>query len=289
MSWLLQNCRKNPLRYLVCSTILKLRWRFRDGGILIAGAEAIYLSILADAGRDPEKPIEFYMQELSQWRELAEHWERKTRELITPARTRALGLDANNPFWEQIISQSGSYILSYALVRELKPKVIVETGTAYGHGTVYIAAAAFKNGDGRVISIDIPAKKGELKMNKTIGRKEIGSFIPEFIRSVWEYREGDAKVLLPRVLIEDDVEMFIHDSLHTATHMAFEYAVARALMRHKTLIVSDDIAMNNAFDNFLAGHKLTGYALAGNPNFGFVVNKFNDEERSIGTGIVTPD
>ncbi len=134
VSWLLQNCRKNPLRYLVCSTILKLRWRFRDGGILIAGAEAIYLSILADAGRDPEKPIEFYMQELSQWRELAEHWERKTRELITPARTRALGLDANNPFWEQIISQSGSYILSYALVRELKPKVIVETGTAYGHG-----------------------------------------------------------------------------------------------------------------------------------------------------------
>jgi len=264
-----------------------LRWRFRGGGVLISDAESIYLSILSDAGREPTNSFEFYMAELSQWCDLGEHWDQKTREFTTPTRLCALGVDVNKPLWKQFIARRGSYELTYALAREFQPKVIVETGTEYGRGTVYLVAAAYKNGNGQVISIDIPPQKGELTMDKTIHREDIGCMIPEFLRTAWEYREGDAKALLPHVLMEENAEMFVHDSLHTATHMAFEYAVARALMPHNTLIISDDITLNNSFDNFVASHQLTGYALVNNPSFGFVVNSFNDKERSIGTGIVT--
>ncbi len=108
-------------------------------------------------------------------------------------------------------------------------------------------------------------------------------------RSRWSYRLGDAKVLLPRILAEEDVDVFIHDSLHTATHMLFEYATARALMPEKTLLLSDDIGWNNSFDGFLAINGLTGYAPFSNPNVGLAVNLFNKFEHDAGIGIVRSD
>lgn len=279
VSWLVQNCKNGPLRYVVCMAILKLRHRVRGGGILVTDAESLYLSILADTGCEPKRTIEYYQHELRQWRALGDHWERKKKEKSPE----------ENSKWDRRVANFGPYIMLYALVRELKPKVIVETGTAAGSGTALLLAAAFKNGNGRVISLDIPPKDGVLTMGSTVERKDIGYLIPEFLRQAWHYQEGDAKVTLPRILAEQDVGMFIHDSLHTRTHMAFEYAVARALMRHKTLIASDDILSNNAFDAFLATHRLTGYVQINYPNTGFVANLFDDEERSVGTGIVTLD
>jgi len=289
VGWLAQNCQKNWLRYFVCTTILKLRWRIRGGGILIVGAEAMYLSVLADVGCDPENTLEFYLQELCQWRALGDHWEQKTQETLTPSRRRLMNMDESKPYWGQVLARYVPHVIYYALIRELKPKIIVETGTSYGGGTMFLIAAIHKNGEGRVISIDIPPIDGKLTMSETVERKDIGSFIPEFLKGLWEYREGDAKVLLPRVLVEEDVDFFIHDSLHTPTHMAFEYAVARALMRHKTVIATDDILLNTAFDSFLATHQLTGYASIDYPNTGITVNLFSEEELAISTGIVTLD
>ncbi|MDP6427366.1 MAG: class I SAM-dependent methyltransferase [Rhodospirillales bacterium] len=198
-------------------------------------------------------------------------------------------MDESKPYWGQILARYVPNVVFYALAREMKPKVIVETGTSYGGGTMFLLAAIHKNGIGRVLSIDIPPSEGALTMEFSLARSKIGSFIPEFLKAPWEYLEGDAKLLLPRVLAEEDADMFIHDSLHTATHMAFEFAVARALMRHKTLIATDDLLWNIAFDSFLATHQLTGYASIDYPNTGVTVNLFSEEEREIGTGIVMPN
>ena len=290
VTWLAQNCKRNWLRYMVCTTILKLRRKVRGGGFLVGGnIEGVYRSFLADAGRQPEKTIDYYVQELLDWRELWEHWERRTRETISPERVRRTGLNEKTSYWNQIINRRTPLVLYYALTREFKPNVIVETGTSYGGSTAFYLAAAFKNGNGRLISIDIPPRAGKLTMRQTVDESEIGSFIPKFLKQRWELRAGDAKVLLPQVLVETDVEMFIHDSLHTRTHMAFEYAVARTLMRHGTLMMTDDTLANNAFDSFLATHNLTGYAATDYPNTGVVINLFDEEELSIGTGIVTLD
>lgn len=44
--------------------------------------------------------------------------------------------------------------LLYGLVRMLKPKLVVETGTYKGHATISLAHACFTNGFGRVITCD---------------------------------------------------------------------------------------------------------------------------------------
>jgi hypothetical protein len=70
---------------------------------------------------------------------------------------------------------------------------------------------------------------------------------PSFIAR-WDYRKGDAKRLLPSVLLDENVDLFVHDSLHTTSHMAFEYATARALFGEKAIITPDDILWNQAFE-----------------------------------------
>ena len=85
---------------------------------------------------------------------------------------------------------------------------------------------------------------------------------------------------------EETVDVFIHDSLHTRTHMVFEYAVARALLRPGALILSDDVLWNNGFDDFLMLNELTGYAPFCNSNIAGVMNCFDAFETEVGTGIV---
>lgn len=260
--------------------MLRLRRAVRGGGVIIVDAHVMYQSILSETGVIPHNSLDFYFDELKNWEELRNHWQAVARE------------DGVNKFkdWDHRLNFSfGLIAVYYAIIRELKPSVIVETGTAAGASTVFLLAAVAKNGHGKVISIDLPSVAGELTMGRTIEKDDVGYFIPEFLKAPWDYRIGDAKALLPAVLMEEEVEVFIHDSLHTRTHMFYEYTVARALMPHGAVIASDDITMNNSFDSFLAAHMLTGYATLENQNFGVVVNAFDEFERSVGTGVIDMD
>ncbi len=75
------------------------------------------------------------------------------------------------------------------------------------------------------------------------------------------------KDFLPKLLIKNDVDIFIHDSLHTRTHMLFEYNCARALMRPNAVIISHDILWNKAFFSFIASHNLKGIVVHLGPKF----------------------
>jgi predicted O-methyltransferase YrrM len=180
----------------------------------------------------------------------------------------------------------GIVTIYYALMREVAPEIVVETGTAAGGYTALVLAALVENGRGRLVSIDIPPVAGRLTMDDlTLDESEVGFFVPAEYRERWEYRRGDAKVLLPRALLEQPVDVFIHDSLHTRTHMLLEYSLARALMDEGKLIVSDDILWNSAFESFLLAHGMQGFAPYANPNTGVCVNRFDDFERRAGLGV----
>ncbi len=126
-------------------------------------------------------------------------------------------------------------------------------------------------------------------LKETVNKGRIGYYIPARYRKYWEIRFADAKVILPRLLIEHTCDIFIHDSLHTRTHMLFEFSVARALMREGAIICSDDITWNNAFSKFLAINQMRGYSPITGPNSGIWVNEFDEYERSIGVGVFTSD
>ena len=64
--------------------------------------------------------------------------------------------------WEdRVLNNPSNVLIYYALIRELKPKLIVETGTASGSMTSFILSALSKNKTGKLISIDLPPQKNK--------------------------------------------------------------------------------------------------------------------------------
>lgn len=237
-------------------------------------AEALEL-----AGKKPA-PLSFgdYEQELLENEVLREAWD------AVPD----VGPVAKHGSYEQsILRDKPGTLFFYALVRASSPAVVVETGTSRGATTSRILAALDQNGFGLLYSVDIPASAGKLTMPETVRPDLVGHLIPEKFRARWSLAVGDAKEVLPRLLLAHKADMFVHDSLHTRTHMAFEYAVARALMRPDGVIVSDDILWNSAWWQFVETHSLPSLSLAANPNIGLCVNLFDQYETDIGLGVWT--
>ncbi len=258
------------------ASLSRLRASLHGGGLTYVASTELLDRVLADLGRGARQPLDTYITELREDALLRETFE-------TESARRKLTKYAS---WNERIDRlTGNIALYYALVRELRPAVLVETGTATGSMTSLLLAALHRNAQGRLVSIDLPAVAGKLSMDIDVTESETGYWIPPGYRDRWDYRKGDAKVLLPRVLVDERVDFFVRDSLHSTSHMAFEYAIARALMPENSIIMSDDILWNPSFDAFAKLNGLRAYAPIGNPNIGALVNKFSAEEHALGVGI----
>jgi len=135
--------------------------------------------------------------------------------------------------------------LCYLACRYLRPRVVVETGVAYGVTSAYILAALAENGYGDLYSIDLPP----LAPNAS---RYIGYFVPTELRSRWKLKLGPAQKLLPALLQQTQpIDIFIHDSLHTYSHMKWEFASALSALRKGGVLISDDIEGNRAFEQLL--------------------------------------
>ncbi|MBM4249065.1 MAG: class I SAM-dependent methyltransferase [Euryarchaeota archaeon] len=146
----------------------------------------------------------------------------------------------------------------YPLCRHLRPDTFVETGVHYGGSTAFILQAMRDNGEGHLYSIDLPnavnvitdrapVKHGVLIPDGTTP----GFVVPQHLRDRWTLILGDARVELPRLVDRlDSMDVFLHDSLHTAEHMRFEYETAWPKIRKDGLLLSDDVDWNDAFPRF---------------------------------------
>jgi hypothetical protein len=188
--------------------------------------------------------------------------------------------------YEQRFHSVANIVHYYALLRELLPEYVIETGTATGSMTSWVLKALHENGRGRLISIDLPPIANRLTMDITVAPEEVGFLIPKEYRKQWDLRVGDAKVLLPKTLLDIPADVFIHDSLHTTTHMSFEYHTARALLKPNAVILSDDILWNRSWYQFLKTHNLKGLSCEDNANLGFTINRFDDFEKAEGLGVI---
>lgn len=153
----------------------------------------------------------------------------------------------------------------YALVRKTKPRVLVETGVCNGVSSAYILLALQMNGEGHLHSIDLPeytdssysaeafwSGKGGAAIPK--GARP-GWVIPEQLLGRWTFLEGRSYELLPPLLQRlGQVDFFFHDSEHSYQCMTFEYETALEASGPGTIIGSDDVARNTAFDDFCRRH-----------------------------------
>lgn len=153
----------------------------------------------------------------------------------------------NNNF--RILSPS----IIYTIIRTLKPDIIIETGVDIGISTYFILAALDRNKHGELYSIDI----------KKVAN--IATWLP-VSELRWEFILGDSKKILPDLLSKlGKVDIFIHDSLHTYDHMIFEFETAWEYT--KDVIMSDDIDLNKAFEDFIKTKKVQYAKFA---NFGVI-------------------
>jgi hypothetical protein len=121
----------------------------------------------------------------------------------------------------------------YAIVRATEPDLVVETGTHLGLGSCVIAAALLRNGHGRLTTIDIDDDAGYL--------------ITEPWASVIDRRIGSSIDELAKLR---DVDIFLHDSLHTYDYEASELAAVEPNLRTGAIVLSDNAHDSRALSDW---------------------------------------
>jgi len=140
----------------------------------------------------------------------------------------------------------------YLIVRILKPSIMVETGVNEGYSTQAILSAMDLNRSGKLYSIDLPniINAADLR-SYNLNSKEVGYIVPINLRKRWELRFGDSRKLLHPLLKDlGNIDIFLHDSLHTYDHMSYEYGTVWTFLNIDGLLISHDIQMNAAFKKF---------------------------------------
>jgi|SRR5579875_871857 len=154
----------------------------------------------------------------------------------------------------------------WCIVDHLRPERVVETGVAHGLTSRIILQGLEYHGAGRLWSIDLPAVDSEL-------HPQIGMAVPPGLRARWTYLSGTSRDRLPPLLDElGEIDVFVHDSLHTGRNTRFELDSVWPAIRPGGVAVVDDIDHSLAFHSFvgqarpaqsLAARHVTGTGLWG--------------------------
>lgn len=133
----------------------------------------------------------------------------------------------------------------YSIVRLLSPSRVVETGVAAGVSSTFILQALADNEGGELHSIDLPLE-GAVGDGHTYWRppgKELGWMVPESLRSRWHLVLGRSEdTLVPLLERLGNIDIFLHDSLHTFRNMHFEYRSAWPVIRKGGCLLSHDVS-----------------------------------------------
>jgi hypothetical protein len=176
------------------------------------------------------------------------------RHLDDLASMHAAQLDGGREFYAQICAP----FELYALTRLLRPSHIVEAGVSSGVSSTHFLLGLLDNGAGTLHSIDLPTfqagpvlARGESVVSLPPDRST-GWAVPPELTLGWDLRIGPSEEILP-ALIESipTVDLFLHDDLHTPTHLTFELESVRPKLRPGAVVLADNTKWTGkAFDRF---------------------------------------
>ncbi len=155
-------------------------------------------------------------------------------------------LHTTAPFMNHLNADIALARACYLLCRAVKPRVVIETGVGYGVISSFILQALEINGRGCLHSIDLPPIwPGAERL--------VGALVPERLQPRWRLHKGPSCRLLPAVLAQaGQVDLFIHDSLHTYHNMRRELATVTPYLARPGVVVVDDANENAAFAEWAA-------------------------------------
>jgi hypothetical protein len=138
---------------------------------------------------------------------------------------------------------------AWCVTLHTRPEVVIETGVAHGVTSRVILEALGQNRLGHLWSIDLP-----FPFDHRL-HAETGAAVTDACRPRWSYLEGSSKRRLrPLVAEVGHVEMFVHDSLHTAENTLFEMEQAASAMPVGGVMLVDDINSHMGFAIFARQH-----------------------------------
>jgi predicted O-methyltransferase YrrM len=133
----------------------------------------------------------------------------------------------------------------WCLVAHLRPATVIETGVAHGLTSRVILEGLQRNGSGHLWSVDLPAVDPAL-------HHEIGAAVPADLRPRWTYLEGTSRRRLPELVRRlRQVDLFLHDSLHTTRNTYFELETVWPTLPPGGAALADDIHRNLGFSRFV--------------------------------------
>jgi hypothetical protein len=139
--------------------------------------------------------------------------------------------------------------LAWCATRHLRPEFVVETGVGRGVTTRVLLEGLERNGTGRLWSIDLPP----LLHQELTG--QIGAGVPEDGRGRWTLLRGSSRRFLPGLVGGlPRVDLFLHDSSHTARNLAFELDQVWPKLSEHAAVLVDDVHRNRAFGSFSRAH-----------------------------------
>lgn len=144
----------------------------------------------------------------------------------------------SKPEMKDSVAGYGRRIAWYAFIRELKPKIVVETGVYQGLGSCIILAALQKNAEegfsGEYIGIDIDLNAGQLFSGP--------------YNSMGKLIFGDSIKTLEK--IEQTIDIFISDSDHSSEYEFNEYLTIQNKISPKSLLISDNAHSSISLSRF---------------------------------------
>lgn len=207
--------------YLLPNLSLAFKWLGKSREVSnfsydLNGTNKLYLANLVSVvtGESLAR-IRQYMKELDDNKDLRNH--------ITS------GMDeSGDSFWSGPFVGYGRRIGWYAIVRAVKPKIVVETGVDQGMGSCIIAEALSRNSKdgkkGKYYGTDIVTSAGSLFTGK--------------YKNFGEILYGDSIKSLKK--LGGKIDIFINDSDHSPEYEAKEYQTIQKLLTDKSIILGDN-------------------------------------------------
>lgn len=130
----------------------------------------------------------------------------------------------------------------YAIVRSVRPRVVVETGVHDGLGSSVFLQALYRNRqeghEGHLYGIDINPQAGWL--------------IPDRLREHMTLLIEDSAVAVPRIAQQNPIDLLIHDSDHRYAHELKEFQLVASGLSPQALLLSDNAHATTALKDYSA-------------------------------------
>jgi predicted O-methyltransferase YrrM len=139
---------------------------------------------------------------------------------------------------------AGSIKVLYSMVRDTKPKHVIETGVAYGWSSLAILLGNADNAGARLWSVDMPYPK--------LGNESfVGCVVEDSLKSNWTLiRKPDVQGLAVALKQAKTIELCHYDSDKSYQGRMWASPILWEHLREKGYFIADDINDNIAFKEF---------------------------------------